>query len=67
MNFIAIILAAVVAFFAGALANAERIQSTCESDDRPLIIRGTEYVCLSPRHIEMLRQRRLQQSWRGVP
>lgn len=41
-----------------------KIQSTCESDDRPTVINGTPYVCLSPRHMEMLK--RQQQSWRGT-
>ena len=54
------------AFYAGASFRADRIQTTCESDDRPTLINGTEYVCLSQRHVEMLRQRQMQQSWRGA-
>lgn len=53
------------AFYAGSSFRADRIQTTCESDDKPTVINGSEYVCLSQRHVEMLRQRR-QQSWRGA-
>lgn len=53
------------AFYAGSSFRADRIQTTCESDDRPLVINDTPYVCLSPRHIEMLRRQR-EQAWKGA-
>ncbi|HBD40054.1 MULTISPECIES: hypothetical protein [unclassified Cupriavidus] len=52
------------AFGAGVQYDSHRIQATCESDEALTIINGTEYVCLSPRHMQMLR--RQQQSWRGA-
>ncbi|WP_439684848.1 DUF4124 domain-containing protein [Cupriavidus oxalaticus] len=59
-DFIAIFGLVTAAFFAGISYNADRIKATCESDDAPLVINGTEFVCLSQRHIDMLRQRQLQ-------
>lgn len=44
------------AFFAGISYNADRIKATCESDDQPTVIQGTEFVCLSQRHIDILRR-----------
>lgn len=48
------------AFFAGISYNADRIKAACDSDDTQLVMQGSEYLCLSPRHIEMLRQRQPQ-------
>lgn len=65
-DFIAIMGVVVAAFFAGVSYNADRIKATCDSDDQPTFIDGSEYVCLSQRHVEMLRQRQLQPNRRSL-
>lgn len=60
LDFAAVMGIVTAAFFAGINYNADRIKATCESDDAPLVIQGTEFVCLSQRHIDMLRQRQPQ-------
>lgn len=44
-------------FFGGSYWQANHIQSMCESDDQPAYILGTQYLCLSHRHVQMLRHR----------
>lgn len=44
-------------FFIGSSWQAKHIQATCESDDQPTYILGTQYLCLSQRHVQMLRHR----------
>ena len=60
LDFTVILGVVVAAFFAGISYNADRIKATCDSDDQQLVMQGSEYLCLSPRHIEILRQRQLQ-------
>jgi hypothetical protein len=43
-------------FTAGAYYQAHNIQASCESDDQKTVINGTEYLCLSQRHLEMIMQ-----------
>lgn len=51
-------------FFAGINYNAGRIKATCESDDQELVIQGSAFVCLSQRHIDMLRRQQNRSNWR---
>lgn len=55
-DFLAIFGIVTAAFFAGISYNADRIKATCDSDDQHLVMQRAEYLCLSPRHIEMLRR-----------
>ncbi|CAJ0899647.1 hypothetical protein R6138_04357 [Ralstonia thomasii] len=43
-------------FFIGSSWQAKHIQATCESDDQPTFIAGTQYLCLSQRHVRMLQR-----------
>lgn len=65
VDLLLIVAMVLAAFGAGSQFIASRIQATCESDDTPTVINGTEYLCLSARHLEQLRARQ-QQSWRGA-
>lgn len=54
------------AFWAGTSYKADRIATTCESDDTPTVINGREYLCLSARHLQMMREQRQGSAWRGA-
>lgn len=47
-------------FFIGSSWQPKQIQATCESDDEPTYINGQQYVCLSQRHVQMLRRQGTQ-------
>src|SRR5690349_18622215 len=64
MDVVMVLGMALAAFFAGVTFNADRIKATCESDDRPLVIQGTQFVCLSPRHVEMLQRQQNRSNWK---
>lgn len=54
-----LVLALVLAAFgAGAQFDSHRIQATCEDDDGHTVINGTEYLCLSARHLDLIRRSR---------
>lgn len=56
----------IAAFFAGSSYGTDRIKATCDSDDQPTVINGSEYVCLSQRHVEMLRRQQQRSAMRGA-
>jgi len=49
----------VLFFFIGSSWQAKHIQATCESDDQPTFINGTQYVCLSYRHVQQLQRQQM--------
>lgn len=64
---LALVFAVVIAaFFAGITFGADRIKATCDSDDQPTVINGSEYLCLSQRHVEMLRRQQQRSAMRGA-
>ncbi|KVU10673.1 hypothetical protein WK62_05260 [Burkholderia ubonensis] len=41
--------------YAGSRIEADSIQKTCEDDDSVTLINGTPYLCLSQRHLDLMR------------